>query len=210
MFTEYMTFSEIRKELERDKIYFIAKVHFHSAKVLKLMRQTRMSTYNKYFDYLSPRKNRWVYHFKVTAPRSDSFSVDHYCLFYTERSYAVIINPIELAQVFYYTSHFFKRYFQREGLERENMHEIVRSFISENPNVVTQPLKNEGKNVFSVFAQMRHGVALGYLHNDATINIIEFRTFITNDMLKGDQVELSKQLEEKFKIHVVRNAPAKK
>jgi hypothetical protein len=53
---------------------------------------------------------------------------------------------------------------------------------------------------------MRTGAAFGTLHR--ALNLVELRTFITNDMLKGDQVALSKALEERFQIGVVRKKEA--
>lgn len=202
-----MTFKEIREEYEKEKDALFHKIASHSKKVVKGMRKTNMRSYDKYFDYISPRKNRWTYHF-IKTPADAQLRVDHYCIYFTARSYAVIVYAVDADRIFYYTSHFFKRYYQREELERENIHETIKSFIRDNKIVASQPLQRLSGGITQVFGQMSTGVGLGYHHLD--INLLEFRTFITNNMLKGEQRDLSKQLEEKFNIHVVRASPFEK
>ena len=50
-------------------------------------------------------------------------------------------------------------------------------------------------------------MAFGSLHRD--LNLVTMRTFITNDMLRGDQVDLSKQLDEKFHFGALRKKEEK-
>jgi hypothetical protein len=128
-----------------------------------------------------------------------------YAYFFTKRSYAVLIYSITTDRLIYCTSHVFTRYYQRHELDNDIVHDLVKKFMNDEHITVTQPLKPMGNGVWQAFIQMNTGVALGYQHKH--LNLVELRTFITNDMLKGDQIELSKQLEEKFKIHVVRKSP---
>lgn len=207
MFVESMTFEEIRQEFEKDKKTLISKIVHHSNEVLKLMRKTNMSHYDKHFEYISPRKNKWVYHFAGDKKGKDNFRIYNYCWFHTHNSYAVIVYSPANARLTYISGHFFTRFHQRAKTERENMHDLVRLYLSTNNNTATQPIKEEkpGSGVYQVFSQSGSGVGLGYFYKKE--NIVELRTFITNDMLKGDQIALSKLLEEKFKIHCVRNSP---
>jgi hypothetical protein len=207
MFVESMTFEEIRAEFEKEKQILTNKIIRHSDQVLKLMRKTNMSHYDKYFDYISPRKNRWVYHFEATAKGANHFTITNYCYFYTHNSYAVITYLPETNHLVYLSGHFFTRFLQREKLETESIHDIVRTYFTTNNQLATEGIKEEkpGTGIFQAFMQTKTGVGLGYVY--AKIKITEMRTFITNDMLKGNQVERSKQLEEKFKMHIVRNSP---
>jgi hypothetical protein len=208
MFVESMTFEEMRKEFEKEKRALLGKIVHHSNKVLKLMNQTNMNSYDKHFDYLSPNKNRWVYHFVADKKGRNHFRIDTYCYFQTNKSYAVISYAVEIDRLFYISSHFLTRYFERQNLTSDNMHDLIRTYYRNNANLITQAIKEEkpGTGIWQVFVQTSTGVGLGYLYNNC--NIVEMRTFITNDMLKGNQVEMSKQLEEKFKIHIVRSSPA--
>jgi len=201
MFVESMSFEEIRKEFDRDKPALASKMVHHSSSIMKQMRKTNMTHFEKYYDWVSPRKNRWTYHFELNGKvTGNNFLIRMYCLFFTERSYAVVVYSRDTDRVMYYTSHFFTRYFQREGLPREDLHEIIRTFLAENNDLITQPMKLIQSDQYDSFIKMRTGAAFGTLHK--TLNLLELRTFITNDMLKGDQVALAKALEEKFQIGV--------
>jgi hypothetical protein len=207
MFVESMSFEEIRKEFDRDKPSMVRKMVHHSDSVMKQMRKTNMTHFEKYYDWISPRKNRWTYRFELNGKVIGSnFFIRMYCQFFTERSYAVLVYSRETDRVIYYTSHFFTRYFQREGLPREDLHEIIKTFLEENNQFITHPLKQIQSDTYDSFIQMRTGAAFGTLHR--ALNLVELRTFITNDMLKGDQVALSKALEERFQIGVVRKKEA--
>lgn len=210
MFVESMTFEEIRAEFEKEKNALTNKILNHSGQVLKLMRKTNMSSYDKYFDYISPRKNRWVYHFGASAKGKDNFTITNYCYFYTHSSYAVINYAPVTDHLTYLSGHFFTRFLQREKLNTESIHDIVRTYFKTNETTVTQAIKEEkpGTGIYQAFVQSKTGVGLGYIYSKERIT--EMRTFITNDMLKGNQVELSKQLEEKFKLNCVRNSPGER
>ena len=74
--------------------------------------------------------------------------------------------------------------------------------MEKNIGIATFKLKEEYEKKYDIFVQMKEGVGLGTLHED--LDITELRTFITNDMLKGDQVLLSLMLDERYKIGAVR------
>src|SRR5438045_4088646 len=121
MFVESMSFEELRREFEKDKPSLVTKIMQHSGAVIKQMRKVNMTRFDKYYDWVSPRKNRWSYHFEVDFKiAKNNFYISQYCLFFTERSYAVLLYAKDSDRLTYYTSHFFTRYFQREGLPRED------------------------------------------------------------------------------------------
>jgi hypothetical protein len=62
--------------------------------------------------------------------------------------------------------------------------------------------KKNFEDKYDVLIQLKTGAAFGLLLS--AINRVEMRTYITNDMLKGDQVALSKALNEKFHFGVLR------
>lgn len=197
-----MTFEEIRKEFEKDKDALQKHVVFYGKKINKLMRHTNMHHYDKFHEYNSPRKNRWVIRDIFRSQKIDDGTVTKYCCYATRNSYAVVCYSMATDRLLYYTGHFFTRFFQREELEKDIVHDLIRKYLEVNNLTTTHRLKDMGNNVWQVFGQTTTGVALGYMHTK--INLLELRTFISNDMLKADQVELSKQLEEKFKLHVIR------
>ena len=205
MFVESMTFEEIRKEFNKDKKVLMKHIVFHGKKIYKFMRHTNMHHYDKYHDYMSPQKNHWVIRMKADSQKTGDGLITQYCYYFTRRSYSVLSYSAVTDKLFFYRGHFFTRFYQREELEKDFMHDLIKKYLDINHISVTQPLADLGNGIIRVFGQLTTGVALGYHHQE--INLTEFRTFISNDMLKGDQVTLSKMLEEKFKLHVVRKAP---
>ena len=80
--------------------------------------------------------------------------------------------------------------------------------MNANAHYITQPLKLKYENEFDAFIQMKEGVAIGSLHQ--SINVVVMRTFVTNDMLKGEQVDLSKMLDERFQLGAIRKKEEEK
>ena len=191
--------------MDRDKFALMKKIQVHGKEIMKQMRKTNRHSYDKYFDYVSPRKNRWVYRLFSTSHKSKDFSMNIYAYYQTKKSYVVLIYTPVTDRIMYHSSHFFTRYSERMEIGKDIVHDIIRQYMRENHNVVTSPIKEVENNIWQAFIQLSTGVGLGYKHHH--INLVEMRTFIRNDMLKGNQVELSKQLEEKFKMHIVRAKP---
>jgi hypothetical protein len=209
MFVESMMFEEIRKEFEKDRKSLLMKVVMHSQHVRRLMRKTKATVLKKSYEWISPNKNRWVYNFDIDYKvAKDNFHILIYCLFYTERSYAVLLYSTSTDRLTYFTSHFFTRYFERAELQTHDIHETFRIFIANNPHMVTHSLTHLFDNKYDAFIQMKTGAGFGTFHRK--INLVELRTFITNDMLKGKQIELSRSLDQQFNLGIVRKKEEEK
>lgn len=78
--------------------------------------------------------------------------------------------------------------------------------MNDNGLMVAQKVGEEQGSSFDIFMQMKTGVALGTRHKN--VEVIELRTFITNAMLKGEQVTLSISLDEKYHIGAIRKKQA--
>src|SRR5436190_22808498 len=113
MFVEFMTFDEIRKELHRDKEYLSLKILNEAQKLKKYMRQYNVSFLNKFRDYVSPRKNRWLLHFKYNKKTDPEMGIDVWCHYPVQKGYRVICYDVNKDHILYYKGHFFTRYFQR-------------------------------------------------------------------------------------------------
>src|ERR1051326_2880041 len=124
MFLETMTFKEIRREFDKEEEHLQNKLINHSAQVEKQMRKVNMKKFRKYYTWTSPNKNTWTYLFDFERHNSKTtFIIPLYCLFFTERSYAVLIYTQNHGNIIYLTSHFFTRYYEREKLPTDNVHE---------------------------------------------------------------------------------------
>jgi hypothetical protein len=203
MFLETMSFVEIRREFDKEEKHLHNKLSTHSIHVEKQMRKVNMTKFRKFYTWTSPNKNTWTYLFDFEKHNTKlKMIIPLYCLFFTERSYAVLIYTQDKGNIIYLTSHFFTRYYEREKLPGDNIDENIRTFMEKNGAYVIFKLKEVYENHYDAFIQMKEGVGLGTLHND--VHLVEIRTFITNDMLKGDQVLLSLMLDERYKLGAVR------
>jgi hypothetical protein len=209
MYVESMSFEEIRREFDKEEPTLSKKIWLHSGHVLRQMRKSNMTRLDKFFEWTSPNKNKWTYHYTIdlTKPKPDQFFVYLYCIFFTERSYAVLSYAKDADRISYFTSHFFTRYVEREKIAQSNYHDVIRNFMNANTHFITSPGKKIFEGKFDLFVQLKSGAGFGSLHS--AINLVEMRTYITNDMLKGDQVALSKALDEKFHFGVIRNKEEK-
>jgi hypothetical protein len=202
MFVESMTFEEMRKEYDKDMPSIKRKLAGHSDDVVKQMRKTNMKTFYKEYSWVSPLKNRWTYIFNFNLDlNKNPKTFPLYCVFFTEKSYSVLSAAGDHILA-YFTSHFFTRYIEREGLQRYDIHEAVKTYMKRNPGLVIQKEKHLFDDRWSVFVQHKEGVAFGTEYEK--LQFVEMRTFITNDMLKGNQIDLSKKLDEQFHIGTIR------
>ena len=76
------------------------------------------------------------------------------------------------------------------------------TFIEENSETVIIPLAEiiEGKQEINV--QIKQGLGFGSHYPE--IDFVEVRTFINNNMLKGEQIEMSYEIEKQFNLEVER------
>lgn len=141
--------------------------------------------------YRSPRKNTWL--ILVEAPNraaihSDMSKITFVCLFNHENGiYCFMPSWIDgKMHILVYVPHFFSRYASRFGLQMHGK-ELIAHFFRFNSSYVYD-LKNsefEGRKVIEVAGSTKHGVALGLAIEGGVL----FKTFITYDMLKGEQIE---------------------
>ena len=205
MFLDTMSFEEIRLEYDRDKEVVANKILLVGKQYNKYMRQYKVSKFDKYVEYTSLRKNKWIIHY-YTEGEKPQLTFTSWCHFLTEKSYAVILAiPLE-DKLVYYTGHFFTRYVERMKLEANiPSQEVIKTFINENAKVATDYFDQVAPQQWQAFYQYKEGVGLGFEHRN--LRLMEVRTFITNAMLGKNQIEKSEMLEDRFKIEVLRKGP---
>lgn len=203
MFVESMTMKEIREEFERERKSVLNKVIHAGKHHAKHMRQYNILNYDKVESFTSARKNKWFVIWTCPQPGYRNLAFELFSFFYTRRSYAVVLYGFQSNNLYYYTSHFFTRYNERMKLEAKVNIDVIIRFMRENFNIAHHRIKEMESGIDQIFGQTRQGVSLGYEYHQ--LNLLELRTFITNDMLKGSQVELSKTLEQMFNLEVIRD-----
>jgi hypothetical protein len=144
----------------------------------------------KYFDYYSKYKNTWIYKIVVTK-KKNYYS---WLLYYYGNSgiKAITVMADTEDYMFFFTTHFFKRYNERRKLNHTLPLDTLRSFMGENHNFNMQFVEDLNEGVQRMFCYINSGVILGTA--DHNIKLYWMNTFLTNDMLKSDQLELAEQL----------------
>lgn len=115
-------------------------------------------------------------------------------------------NPLAKAEKAFFTPHFFDRYRERTGLPMEmSKMDVMKDWITKNIHLNSDAQGNE-KYPDGIFCAYPSGVALGRELPDGNS---EMKTFITYEMLRGEQVEKGEnqtraakiQEEENFRNH---------
>ncbi len=204
MFVETLTPEEMCLQVQRDYPTVRTKMNLHIDSILKIMRKTSLTSFNKYFEYISPKgHNRWVYKIISNGKRENTQFIT-ICYWRTQKGYAAISYQPTQNRITYYTPHFIERYAQRKHHTTliKDIKEFMTTFIEENIKVVitgTSPQEDEKQEINMHY---KHGLGFGTLYSK--LNFIEMRTFINNNMLKGDQVEKSYAIEEQFNLDIKR------
>ncbi len=150
----------------------------------------------KEYDYLSPQNNRWVIQLEAKSKKETGRKsrMGFFCYFDSSHGYYVVsltVAPSILKrkhQLVLYIPHFFSRYAERNQVEKTGV-ELIRHYFKKNENA---GYHIEGKQLSdttyerTVSGSTAEGVALGFISGHDTVF---FKTFISHDMAKGEQVE---------------------
>ena len=154
------------------------------------MRLKRGESFLHFYEYTSKYKNNWLCSIRLTHKKKKN---KHQFLlyFYGKRGLAAI-QPGKENKMLYCTTHFFQRYNERRKLGLTQPVDILRSFMDDNSYYRFEFLEEVQPGIKLMFGVTESGVILGTLHTD--LLLYKANTFLTNDMLKGDQVEKHAQL----------------
>lgn len=203
MFVESMSFKEIRQEILSDITTVQNKLLAQAKTISKVMRKTNIRRIKKFYEYRSPvNKNHWLYQLEIIDPYSTRFYVNLISQFTTTHGYCAVTYIPDSGRTYIFKSHFFTRYNQRNEIGLVMPKDIMETFLDENPYYVHRLLEQTGPDKHEVFVQFAYGVGLGEYYS--SLNLFNIRTFITNDMLKSNQIEISHEIEKTYDIVVFR------
>lgn len=137
-----------------------------------------------YAEYISKSKNHWILLFESKSKKEigDNIRYVSVCISNTIKGYyAFMVSYIQgKPHLIMYPPHFFQRYKDRYCVDKTGK-ELIIHFFTHNYSYVFNFAKEE------VHGSTKHGVALGVMTEN--YNIL-FRTFISYEMLKGEQIEV--------------------
>ena len=142
-----------------------------------------------FLDYTDPRKNKWgiqILLFNKKKYRTTSFL--HF--FHPEKGYCALELNHKDMTVNFYSGHFFKRYNERLTLDLPKSIDKMKHYFF---SALDKKMKFFPDGRFQ--AELPMGIGFGYR---CTPYWNEFKTFITNDMLKGNQRVISDELQKEL------------
>ncbi len=196
MITASMNEEEATKALLQDYKKFI---HYSDLNFDKKFRREVLHAYTfpiyRRYTWISPQKNKWtiIYEARNKKEIGDNSRITSFCTVDFQIGKYVFMPTFTNGSFHWiiYPPHLFSRYSQRCELEM-NGSELHDRFFKYNASYVYETketiIEKEGKKfmVQEVYGSTKDGVVMGIY----TIqNNILFRTFVTYDMLKGEQIE---------------------
>jgi len=148
--------------------------------------KSKSKTSFKFLDYKSPRKNDWVILLKSTTSYCSTLTCVHYlnkmgfnCLLVSEED-----------RFHHLSGHFLERYNERFlhqfGLSKL---ELFKHFILHNSIATIEGLNSKDINIKRTIIKFKHGIAFGTLEIINGHEILDYRTFISSEMVLAFQKE---------------------
>lgn len=183
---------EIQKELEADLLEIVMYVTKLDSKYRRAVIKARNFPF--YFSPIYRRAksgNNWIILFEAASKKDKNDSkVTFVCYFNTDHGYYAVM-PTSTSGKFhfiFYQPHFFSRYAQRHGSDLHGK-DLIAQYFKKNYSYIfeiKEKLVGSTDSVYEVYGSSLHGVAMGIAINSGNIF---FRTFVSYEMLKGEQVE---------------------
>lgn len=192
MYTASMTPDEITREFREDWQQIMEVCDRKQAKADKMLRKWSSYPCSVHTVFRTRRKNTAVIIWTAKSRKytGDNCLITSFEIIELNRKYAIMAAFTEEEPLFLiYTPHFFSRFSERAGIEASGTDLIIR-FFEKNASYGFSMKKDvfAGKEMTNVYGSTEEGVALGVrLYTNAPI--VLFRTFITYDMCKGEQIE---------------------
>jgi hypothetical protein len=185
MLVPAMNLAEIRKEIDKDFEIVKRKSMYVLHDLKKVHAPLRNKRIIKVYDYFSKFKNNWI--FKWDVDKKAMIPV-YLVWYFGDRGLTAIQTFPNSPGLFYYTSHYFKRYNERLKLEINDPKKLLHTFMHNHLAYKFEFLEEIAPGVYKFFAYTKNGVALGtYIKAD---DCYKMNTFITHDMLKGNQLDI--------------------
>jgi len=189
MLVPSMTLSEIRRELDKDFPIVHRKGEYLLEDLKRISRRTRVENIVKFYDYYSKQKNNWIIRVETLKKGGYMGCLAYY---YGNSGLVCVIKLANDDHILYHTAHFFKRFNERLHLNLTNPNDIMRAYLNENPSIQLKAVSVIKPGFYSFFSASPHGYGLGTC--DQEQKFYKMNTFITHDMLRGDQIDRAEYL----------------
>ena len=185
MLVPAMNLVEIKKEIEKDSPILFRKIGYVAKKIDRhLKKNKKITEFSEVYEYYSKYKNYWLYKLFL----KDKVLKYEAMIVYNDIKGHSAIAVVDKNHLVYHTSHFFMRYNERLNLGLNNFKDIIKEFMKENEIYRFQQLEEIEPGIHKMFCILPSGVILGTFYKG--LNIVKANTFISNDMLRNDQIKM--------------------
>ena len=185
MLVPAMNLVEVKKEIEKDSPILFRKIGYVAQKIDRhLKKNKKITEFSEVYEYYSKYKNYWLYKLYL---KDKVLKYEAMIVYNDERGHSAIA-VVDQNHLVYHTSHFFMRYNERLNLGLNNFKDIIKEFMKENEIYRFQQLEEVEPGIHKMFCILPSGVILGTFYKG--LNIVKANTFISNDMLRNDQIKM--------------------
>jgi hypothetical protein len=201
MIVPKMSWDELRREFFED-IRIVQARNSNQSRIFQQKMVKQKQQHSLFTEpYISPHRNQWLCFHDVSISNKECFYTQC-CLYYDHIGLKTlsVVNVKEPDQqaIIRLNSHFYNRYNERMELRLLKPEQIVKHFYRNNFRrhhpIDNLPTEEDGH--LRIFMTSESGVMLGYRYLEK--ELVEMKTFITYDMLKGDQVDTVKFLRDYY------------
>jgi hypothetical protein len=203
MIVPSMTSEELYREIISDDESVKKKAYYLALGMRREVVKSRTKHICRAFDYKTRKYNKWIividYHQKEPA----FYSAVH---FLDQHGFNAVRVNADLESLTHFTPHFLERYNER-FLKHEELSKIdlLKRFIAENPfDAISYFPQDPSKN--PIFCRFKEGIGLGdeEILSEKGLQILHFRTYITNEMIHEGQLNDFNSLGELYDDHLNR------
>lgn len=186
-----MTVNDIQVELSRDYDNCLDKVEIECRKIRRtIIKSKKFPIQFEPVEFISPKQNRYLIFLEASSKKNTECPLITVVALYNRHDglYAAAISKLHgsIIKVNIYSPHFFQRYKERILCENVTTRQAMKLFFRNNNNIAGDISEN---NDFR--ASCNEGFIFG---TTITYTIDIFKTIISNNMLKGTQIDLSSKM----------------
>ena len=209
MITRTMNIQEVMNELKEDIHNIQAFAEQKRIKANKIIKRSVIFPVFLHAETISKMKNHWLIIFTAFSKVNIDYLIGRVfvCILETNQGKFVanLVNINGKIEFEFYTSHFFQRYAERCNIDLSGI-ELIKYYFCQNlATTYTYETENCSDGIINhVYGTSKEGISLGYQLKDIN-NSTFFKTFISNEMCKKDQMKKFAFDEFKDFVEIINN-----
>lgn len=197
MIVPAMSNAEVVNELLSDYESVNRKSRYTVEKELKILFKTKKFPVFKAFDYVTPKsKNRWIYMLDMKS-KNEIYQI-YVNYHYTQIGLRAALVMTD-GDITFLNGHLFQRFVEREGLDISNPVDRMKEFFRLNQQISYQVNETLPDGTRKMIGTFKTGVVLGIRKKIGyKRGLVICNTYISNDMLQGNQGLIISGLKEEL------------